>query len=77
MSDTGPGGELLLTYYGDDFSGSTDVLEAFSSHGLPGVLFLQPPSDSQLAKFPGSRAVGIAGTSRSRSPPQKTKGCAI
>jgi len=25
----------LLAYYGDDFTGSTDVMEAFSAAGVP------------------------------------------
>jgi uncharacterized protein YgbK (DUF1537 family) len=63
-----PSDRLLLTYYGDDFSGSTDVLEALSVRGVPTVLFLQPPSLSDLARFPDCRAVGVAGLSRSQSP---------
>lgn len=62
-----PGG-LLLTYYGDDFSGSTDVAEALTLNGLPTVLFLQDPSRQQMERFAGYRAVGIAGVSRSQSP---------
>lgn len=59
---------LLLAYYGDDFTGSTDVMEVMAFSGLPTVLFLQPPSDEQLAQFDGVRAVGVAGTSRGESP---------
>jgi 3-oxoisoapionate kinase len=59
---------ILYTYYGDDFTGSTDVLEQFGAHGLPAVLFLGPPSAESLAAFPNVRAIGIAGDSRSRSP---------
>lgn len=59
---------LLVTFYGDDFSGSTDVVEAFATHGLPAVLFLKPPTATDLRRFPGYRAVGVAGTSRSQSP---------
>jgi uncharacterized protein YgbK (DUF1537 family) len=60
--------QRLFTFYGDDCTGSTDALEAVASHGIPGVLFLDPPSDDLLAKFPDCRAVGIAGESRSRGP---------
>jgi uncharacterized protein YgbK (DUF1537 family) len=67
MVDPLPGG-LLLTYYGDDFSGSTDVAEALTLNGLPTVLFLQDPSREQMERFAGYRAVGIAGVSRSQSP---------
>ena len=59
---------LLLAYYGDDFTGSTDVMEAFTAAGVPTVLFLQPPSPEALARFPGVRCVGLAGQSRGRDP---------
>lgn len=32
----------LLCYYGDDFTGSTDVLESLFQTGLRTVLFLEP-----------------------------------
>ena len=54
----------LLSYYGDDFTGSTDVLEALSLGGVKTVLFLEPPSPERLAAFPQAAAFGIAGTSR-------------
>ena len=60
--------DRLLTFYGDDFTGSTDALEAVASNGIPAVLFLDPPTADLLAKFPGCRAIGIAGESRSRGP---------
>lgn len=59
---------LLYAYYADDFTGSTDVLEALALHGVPAVLFTRPPDRSDLEKFPGCRAVGIAGESRGRTP---------
>ncbi len=59
---------LLLSYYGDDLTGSTDVMEALSSRGAPTVLFMQPPTQAQIAKFPDARAIGLAGSSRSESP---------
>jgi uncharacterized protein YgbK (DUF1537 family) len=59
---------ILYTYYGDDFTGSTDVLEQFGANGIPAVLFLGPPSAAHLARFPDVQAIGIAGDSRSRSP---------
>lgn len=61
---------LLLAYYGDDFTGSTDVMEALARAGLRTVLFLRPPTAKQLKKFPGLRAFGIAGGSRAMSPAQ-------
>ena len=59
---------LLLTYYGDDFTGSTDVMEAFTAAGVPTVLFLRPPTVDWLQRFPDVRCVGLAGQSRGRSP---------
>ncbi|WP_129115543.1 four-carbon acid sugar kinase family protein [Halegenticoccus tardaugens] len=59
---------LLLAYYGDDFTGSTDVLESLSLNGVPTILFLETPDARDLERFGNVRAVGIAGTSRSMSP---------
>lgn len=59
---------LLLSYYGDDFTGSTDVMEAFTTAGVPTVLFLRPPTAAWLQRFPDVRCVGLAGQSRGRSP---------
>jgi uncharacterized protein YgbK (DUF1537 family) len=59
---------MLYTFYGDDFTGSTDVLEQLASNGVPSVLFLGPPTAAHLAKFNHAQAIGIAGDSRSRSP---------
>ncbi|MCW6508848.1 four-carbon acid sugar kinase family protein [Lichenifustis flavocetrariae] len=59
---------LLLSYYGDDLTGSTDVMEALASHGVPTVLFTDVPTAAQRSRFPEARAIGIAGTSRSETP---------
>lgn len=59
---------LLLAYYGDDFTGSTDAMEAMTAAGVPTVLFLQPPTPAMLERFPQARCVGLAGSSRGRSP---------
>lgn len=59
---------LILTYYGDDFTGSTDVMEQLELGGVPTVLFLDIPTAEQLAAFPDVQAVGIAGISRSMTP---------
>lgn len=59
---------LLLAYYGDDFTGSTDVMEALAGNGVPTVLFTRVPDAATRARFPGVRAVGLAGTSRSQPP---------
>ena len=58
----------ILSYYGDDFTGSTDVMEALASNGVPTVLFMKIPDDSLLSRFSDCRAIGIAGTSRSEAP---------
>jgi uncharacterized protein YgbK (DUF1537 family) len=58
----------LFSYYGDDFTGSTDALEALAANGVSTVLFLAPPDAQQLARYPECRAIGLAGESRSRTP---------
>lgn len=57
-----------LTYYGDDLTGSTDVMEALSVRGIPTVLFIRRPEARQAARFADMSAVGLAGTSRSETP---------
>ncbi|TBY10284.1 four-carbon acid sugar kinase family protein [Rhizobium laguerreae] len=61
-------GGPLVSYYGDDFTGSTDVMEALASNGVSTVLFLDVPTPELLARFRDCRAIGIAGTSRSETP---------
>ncbi len=58
----------LISYYGDDFTGSTDVMEALASNGVETVLFLKTPNKDLLSRFRGARAFGLAGTSRSETP---------
>jgi 3-oxoisoapionate kinase len=66
---SGPGSEgLLLGFYGDDFTGATDAMEALARSGLRTVLFLRWPTPEQLGSYEGLRAVGLAGCSRSLSP---------
>lgn len=61
--------DLLMTYYGDDFTGSTDALEALTKGGVPSVLFLKPPTAALLNEhFSDVRAVGLAGMSRALTP---------
>jgi len=60
--------ELLLAFYGDDFTGSTDALEFATRAGAPAALFLEPPTPAQLARYPGLRAVGVAGRTRALRP---------
>ena len=59
---------MLLSYYGDDFTGSTDVMESMSLHGIRTVLFTRIPTAEERSRFQGYDAVGIAGTSRSQTP---------
>lgn len=59
---------LRYAFYGDDFTGSTDVLEQLAEGGVKAVLYLCEPSAELRGRFPGVEAIGIAGDSRSRSP---------
>ena len=68
-----PAAQPLYTWYGDDFTGSTDVLEALALHGVKAVLFTRTPDARALAAFSDCRAVGIAGESRSRGPAWMTR----
>ena len=44
-----PAARPLYTWYGDDFTGSTDVLEALALHGVKAVLFTRTPDARALA----------------------------
>jgi uncharacterized protein YgbK (DUF1537 family) len=59
---------LLCCYYGDDFTGSTDVLEQLAINGVSSVLFLTTPTPAQFARFADCQAIGFAGDARSRTP---------
>ena len=58
----------LFCFYGDDFTGSSDALEALASGGIRSVLFLREPDQRELAEFSDCQAIGLAGESRGRSP---------
>ncbi len=60
--------KLLLSFYGDDFTGSTDALEQLTLAGIRTALFIEPPTPKQLARFKNLQAVGVAGTTRSMAP---------
>ena len=60
--------EILLAYYGDDFTGSTDALEFLSRAGAKTVLFLEHPTAELLSQFSDLDAVGVAGMSRAMVP---------
>ncbi|EJZ19898.1 four-carbon acid sugar kinase family protein (plasmid) [Rhizobium sp. Pop5] len=58
----------LVSFYGDDFTGSSAAMEAFAWQGIKTVLFLDVPSAERLAEFSDYRCIGIAGIARSKSP---------
>jgi 3-oxoisoapionate kinase len=58
---------LLLAFYGDDFTGSTDAMEALTLKGYRTVLFLEPPTSEMINQFEGLSCVGVAGTSRAKN----------
>lgn len=71
--------ELFMSFYGDDFTGSTDAMESLTFNGVPTALFLAPPSFEEVKKFRLKTswqeentlmAFGVAGISRSLSPAQ-------
>ena len=55
---------ILLTFYGDDFTGSTDALEFISKAGAKAMLFIEPPTVEQLKQYPELEVIGIAGKTR-------------
>ncbi|GAA3867136.1 four-carbon acid sugar kinase family protein [Celeribacter arenosi] len=59
---------LLVAWYGDDFTGAAAVMEVLSFSGIPAMLFLDVPTEAQLAQYPDLRAVGVASTARASSP---------
>jgi len=59
---------IVLAYYGDDFTGSTDALEVLTNAGLKTVLFINIPNEETIRSFDRLDAFGIAGTSRSLDP---------
>jgi len=59
---------LLIAYYGDDFTGSTDALEVLCMAGIETILFIEPPTPEQLAAYPTIQAIGVAGKTRAMDP---------
>jgi uncharacterized protein YgbK (DUF1537 family) len=57
---------LVLGFYGDDFTGSTDAMEALDQYGLKTVLFLKVPDEEMLDRFQDIDCVGVAGTARAK-----------
>ncbi len=62
--DNSENNPLLLAFYGDDFTGSTDALESLARAGAKTALFIAPPTPAQLARYPNLQALGIAGMTR-------------
>ena len=62
---------LLLAFYGDDFTGSADAMEALTINGVKTALFLGHPTQERLkASLSSLEAVGISGVSRTMTPSQ-------
>jgi uncharacterized protein YgbK (DUF1537 family) len=59
---------LLISFYGDDFTGSTDAMESLARSGVRAELFTEPPTPAKLAQHEGIQAFGVAGTTRSMPP---------
>ncbi|MGI3183872.1 four-carbon acid sugar kinase family protein [Nioella aestuarii] len=58
----------LVAWYADDFTGAAAVMEVLTFAGLEAMLFLEPPSDAQLARYPDLKGIGVASTARAQSP---------
>jgi uncharacterized protein YgbK (DUF1537 family) len=59
---------ILVAFYGDDFTGSSAVMEVMTFAGLPAVMFVETPTPEQLERFRSYRAIGIAGVARAMPP---------
>ncbi|HEY5206503.1 MAG TPA: four-carbon acid sugar kinase family protein [Roseiarcus sp.] len=59
---------ILVAFYGDDFTGSSAVMEVMTFAGLPAVMFVETPTSEQLERFRSYRAIGIAGVARAQPP---------
>lgn len=57
---------LLLSFLGDDFTGTTSTAEALAVSGVSTIIFVKPPTLAFLRKhFSKVQAVGVTGISRS------------
>jgi uncharacterized protein YgbK (DUF1537 family) len=63
---------LLLAFYGDDFTGSTDAMEALHQYGLRTILFFEPPHLDDVEKFGSVDCIGVAGTARAMNNEEMT-----
>ena len=59
---------VLIAWYADDFTGAAAVMEVLAFAGLKAMLFLEPPNEAQLARYPDLKAIGVASTARAQSP---------
>src|SRR5690606_22788001 len=59
---------LKFGWYGDDFTGATDTLAVAARANLRSILFLDVPTDAQLARVGPLDAIGVAGTARGMDP---------
>ena len=61
--------DVLLTFYGDDFTGSADLVMQYERFGLSGLIFLGSPGVAELEAAAADHAVvGIAGVTRAAAP---------
>ena len=67
-ASTGLPAGILIAFYGDDFTGSSAVMEVMTFAGLPAVMFVETPTLEQLERFRSYRAIGIAGIARAMPP---------
>ncbi len=58
----------LVTWLGDDFTGSAAVMEVLAFAGLRSVLFTDIPDPALAERFAGAAGIGIATTARSHAP---------
>lgn len=58
---------VIVSWYGDDFTGSASVMEVLTFAGLPSVLFIGLPDEDLLSRFGNYCGIGIAGVARSRN----------
>jgi 3-oxoisoapionate kinase len=68
MTEAGLPSGIILAFYGDDFTGSSAVMEVMTFAGLRAVMFVEPPTTAQLQRFADYRAVGVASVARAQSP---------
>ena len=61
--------DLLLSYYGDDLTGSTDVMEALPPAACRPSSSCASRRLRSWQRFDGVRAIGLAGTAAARARP--------